>query len=270
MTNYFSAQLTPSTLDLVERYADFDEGGYIKNYQIINKELIEALVRAGEWLKTTLSEGEEMAEVWSRPNPCDECPEKGDCTITCRRKHSFDKEVYGGLLCGTLPAAESSAKGKNGAKNKVHFKVRLFVNIEGEKGLYFERNEEYAGEALEVNKKGEILLRGKALNLRPWSASLYTMFCLHPEGITLSSLYTEHTKEFVKIYKKFSASEIKTKKFKAQLADLDSITRLLNNKLSELNTQLRSLGVEPQFLVTATAHKANNKPYFIPYLKEQK
>ena len=270
MTHQFFTPLTPSTADLVERYADFDEGGYIKNYQIINKELIEALAGAGEWLKGSLSAGEAMGEVWSRPNPCDECPEKAECSITCRRKHSFDKEVYGGLLCGTLPAAESIQKGKDGAKNKVHFKVRLLANNEGKKGLSFERNEEYAGEALEVNKKGEILLRGKALDLRPWSASLYTMFYLHPEGITLSSLYADHAKEFTKLYKKFSASEIKTKKFKAQLADLDSVTRLLNNKLSELNTQLRNLGVEPQFLVTATAHKANNKPYFIPYLKDKK
>ncbi|MBO7300444.1 MAG: hypothetical protein J6U53_03435 [Tidjanibacter sp.] len=270
MTHQFFTPLTPSTTDLVERYADFDENGYIKNYQIINKELIEALMGAGEWLKEGLSEGEMMGEVWSRPNPCEECPERVECSITCRRKHSFDKEVYGGLLCGTLPAAESYTKDKNGAKNKVHFKVHLGIGNKVQNGLVFERHTEYTGEQLEVNKKGEILLRGKALNLRPWSASLYTMFCLHPEGITLSSLYTEHAGEFLKIYKKISNSAIKTKKLKAQLADLDNITRLLNNKLSELNTQLRELGIEPCFLVTATAHKANNKPYFIPYLKEKK
>lgn len=271
MTSNFFTPLTPSTADLVERYADFDEGGYIKNYQIINKELIEAIVGAGEWLREGLSERETMGEVWSRQNPCNECPDKVGCSITCRRKHSFDKEVYGGLLCGAVVAAEEKTEGTEEAKNKVHFKVRLASENETKLGLIFERNVEYLGEALVVGKKGEILLRGERLEgLRPWSAALYTIFCLHPEGITLSSLCEEHSKEFVKIYKKVSASEIKVKKLKAQLADGTTVTRLLNNKLSELNIQLREAGVEPQFQVTTTSHKANNKPYFIPYLKEKK
>lgn len=271
MTNTFFTPLTPSTADLVKRYADFDEGGYIKNYQIINKELIEAIVGAGEWLREGLSEREAMGEVWSRPNPCEECPDKIGCSITCRRKHTFDKEVYGGLLCGAVVATEEKKMGSDEVKNKVHFKVRLVCENEGQNGLVFERNVEYLGEALMVGKKGEILLYGRPLvKLRPWSMALYTIFCLHPEGITLSSLYGEHAKEFVKIYKKISASEIKVKKLKTQLADSNTITRLLNNKLSELNIQLREAGVGPKFQVTTTSHKANNKPYFIPYLKEKK
>ena len=267
MTNTFFTPLTPSTADLVERYADFDEGGYIRNYQIINKELVGAILGAGEWLKGRLAEDEEMGEMWSRPNPCEECPDKVGCSITCRRKHSFDKEVYGGLLCGTVVAAEQKGEGKN----KVHFKVHLAPEKEGLKGLVFERGIKHPEEALWLGKKGEIMLHGKPLNgLRPWSTALYTIFYLHPEGITLSSLYEEHAKEFVKIYKRVSASDIKAKKLKAQLADSSTVTRLINNKLSELNIQLREAGVEPQFMVTATSHKANNKPYFIPYLKEKK
>ena len=101
------------------------EEGYIKNYQIINKELIEAIVDAGEWLREGLSEREAMGEVWSRPNPCEECPDKVGCSITCRRKHTFDKVVYGGLLCGAVVAAGEKTEGSEEVKNKVHFKVRL-------------------------------------------------------------------------------------------------------------------------------------------------
>ena len=263
--------LSDSTADLVERYSDLDAEGYICSYQIINKELIEALMSAGEWLKAGLLKGEVMGEVWSRPNPCEECPERADCGITCRRKHAFDKEVYGSLLSGSAIAAEKQLKGSSEAKNKVHFKVRLTSENEGRKGLSFERTTEYFGDELEVSKKGEILFRGDRLDaLRPWSTALYTIFILHPEGIPLSSLHKAHAKELVRIYKKASTSELKVGKLKAQLADSGTVTRLLNNKLSELNTQLREMGIEPKFRVETVSHKANNKPYFIPYLKEKK
>ncbi len=269
-TSTYFAPLTPSTADLVERYANLDNEGYIENYQIINKELIEALMGAGEWLKEGLSEGEVMGEVWSRPNPCEECSERVGCSITCRRKHAFDKEVYGGLLCGTVAAAERHNKEGGEAKNKVHFKVRFVAEHEGISGLIFEHYEEHLGEAIEIRKSGEIWICGRPLNLRPWSHALYLMFLLHPEGITLSSIAGTHVKKFIRLYKNCSQSTIKVKRLKEQLADKEGLSHLLNNKLSELNRQLRDAGVEPQFRVSATSHRANNKPYYIPYVREKK
>ena len=38
-----SVQLSQPTAELLERYGDFDEQGYISKFQIINEELVDAL-----------------------------------------------------------------------------------------------------------------------------------------------------------------------------------------------------------------------------------
>lgn len=268
--NRFYTKLSSSTSDLIERYADLDAEGYIGNFHIINKEIIEAIHGAKGWLEEGMLHNETLSEVWTRENPCSVCEEVGSCTITCRRKHAFDKEVYGGLLCGTVAAAQQMDWRTKAVKNKVHFKVRLGQNSEGESGLIFERDCNYSDGAVFVGKNGDIWVNGTRLMLRPWSAALYTLFVLHPEGLPLATIAQEHAKEFVKLYKKYSQSEVKTAKLKAQLTSGKEVSHLLNNKLSELNNQLKEAGIAPIFGVTTTSHKANNKPYYIPYLKEKK
>lgn len=255
--------LSEPTAELIERYADFDEEGYIAKFQIINEELIGALRQAAEWLQEGFMSNERLSEVWSRENPCEHCADREGCTITCRRKHSFDKEVYGGLLCGTLPAAHQLQWGTKSVKNDLYLRVRL----ESEGRLCFERSCGYLEGIVTADKKGKVRIEGKSLKLRPWSAALYTMFVLHPEGLTLASLAGEHKKEFVKIYANISQSEVKVARLREQLEDEKRLSHLLNNKLSELNTQLSSQGVGERFLVRPLQPKANNKPFSIPYLQ---
>lgn len=120
--------LTPTTAELIERYADFDSERYIAKFQIINEELIGALNGAARWLAEGFASNEILSEVWESENPCTNCAEREGCTITCRRKHSFDKEVYGGLLCGTNPAAYQLKWGsQTTVANKVHFRDRKSV-----------------------------------------------------------------------------------------------------------------------------------------------
>ena len=52
--NSLYVSLSDSTSDLIERYADLDAEGYICNFHIINKEIIEALHSAKEWLQGLL------------------------------------------------------------------------------------------------------------------------------------------------------------------------------------------------------------------------
>lgn len=262
--NKFLVQLTPSTAELIERYADFDSEGYITNFHIINEELIDALHRAAKWLEEGFLSNERLSDVWEKENPCTQCHEREVCTITCRRKHSFDKEVYGGLLCGTNPAAYQLKWGGNEIKNMVHFRARLEENNQ----LGFKRDAEPLSGAIKVSKKGgSVHIEGRVIKLRPWSAALYTMFALHPEGITLSSLAEEHRKEFVRIYSNISKSKIKTDNLIAQLNDTKHLSRLLNNKLSELNAQLQEEEVSPNYRIRTESYKANNKPFYIPYLR---
>lgn len=259
----YIAQLSASTAELIERYADCDEEGYITNFQIINEELIGVLLGAAEWLKKGFASNEHLCEVWERENPCESCHEREGCTITCRRKHTFDKEVYGGLLCGKNPAAYQVKWGGRGAKNKVHFKARLYP----ENRLSFERDIPHLSGAVWVDKKGGVRIEAKRIKLRPWSAALYTIFALHPEGIVLSSIAKERRREFIKIYTSITKSDVKTEKLLLQLDDSKHLSHLLNNKLSELNKQLAAEGVEPRYRICSAQHKSNNKPYFIPYLR---
>ena len=268
--NTFFTALTESTAELIERYADTDQEGYIRNFQIINKEIISALNQAKEWLCEGLLGNEVLSEVWYEENPCDSCAEQKSCTITCRRKHAFDRAIYGGLLCGAQAAILQKNWGSEEVKNKVHFKVRLGANTDSKTGLFFERDLGYSEGGISVKKNGEISINGKQVLLRPWSATLYTLFVLHPEGFPLSELAGEREKELVKKYRNISKSEVKVAKLKSQLTNPDNTTRLFNNKLSELNTQLKEAGIPQLFWVTTTSHKANNKPYFIPYLQEKK
>lgn len=262
--------LSDSTRDLIERYADFNEEGYIAVFQIINKEVIEALHCAKEWLTEGFLANESLSEVWQRENPCSVCDQKSGCNITCRQKHAFDKEVYGGLLCGTTPAAQQKVWGSEEVKNMVRFKVRLGSISDAEQGLFFERDLGYSTGGVSVWKNGKISINGSEISLRPWSAALYTIFTLNPEGFPLAMIASERKKEFVNIYRNITKSTIKVNNLKAQLANIDGTTKLLNNKLSELNTQLKEAGVPQIFWVTTTSHKANNKPYYIPYLREEK
>lgn len=260
----YNMALSEPTAELIEKFADFDEEGYISKFQIINEELIGALKSAAEWLKEGFMSNEYLSEVWSRENPCESCSEREGCTITCRRKHTFDKEVYGGLLCGTSAAAVQNQWGTKSPKNMVRFKVRLG----SENSLIFGRDCGHLSGAVKVDKKGTVRIEGRLLKLRPWSAALYTMFVLHPEGFPLALLATEHRKEFLKIYANASQSTLKTERLAEQLDDKVHLSHLLNNKLSELNSQLSEQGVSPIFLVRSSQPKANNKPFFIPYMAE--
>lgn len=265
--NRFVARLTPSTAELIEKYATFDtEAAYLVSFNIINEELIGIINRAGEWLKEGFVANEVLSEVWEAENPCSECPERKGCNITCRRKHAFDKEIYGGLLCGKQCAAIQKAWGDNEEENKVHFKVRFTPYGE----LIFERDRDYAKGGIKISREGTISIFLEEINLRPWSAALYAMFVSHPEGFELCKLTGELKSELIKRYKTITQSEVKVKRLRSQLRQEGSLSHLLNNKLSELNTQLRSAGVAEVFLVGAEAHKSNNKPYFIPYLKCEK
>ena len=259
-----SVQLSQPTAELLERYGDFDKEGYISKFQIINEELVDALKGAARWLQEGFWDNERLSEMWDKENPCACCAERESCTITCRRKHTFDKEVYGGLLCGTNPAAYQIKWGTKEVKNKVHFRVKFVTP----NTLIFERNEPHISGAIKVDKKGLVRIEGKSLKLRPWSATLYTMFALHPEGFALASLAEENRKEFLKIYQNISGSEVKTSRLRLQLDNTKQLSHLLNNKLSELNSQLAEQGVRPTFLVRSEQHKANNKPYYIPYLRD--
>lgn len=259
----FSVGLSASTADLINRYGEISEEGCIVRFNIINEELIGALRSAAEWLKEGFLSNEELSELWSRPSPCDECPDRADCNITCRRKHAFDKEVYGALLCGTVAAAIQRV---GEGENMVRFKVRLTTENE----LFFSRDRGYAEGAIELLKNGAIKIDGKEINLRPWSTALYRMFVLHPNGFPLAQLGRELKSDFLKNYKTVSQSALKVAKLKEQLADIGGLSHLVNNKLSELNKQLRGEGVKEIFIPRTTQHKANNKPYYIPYLKEEK
>lgn len=259
----FVTTLTASTADLINRYGECDEEGRIVRFNIINEELIGALRSAAEWLERGFLSNESLSQVWSRPSPCAECPEREDCHITCRRKHAFDKEVYGALLCGN-EAAGVQHVGEE--ENMVHFKVHLTA----ENRLIFRRDVGYTEGAIELLKNGGVGIDGRAINLRPWSAALYRMFVLHPEGFPLSQLGRELKGEFVRNYKNISQSTVKVAKLKEQLADIGGLSHLVNNKLSELNKQLRAEGVGEIFIPRTTQHKANNKPYFIPYLNREK
>ena len=261
----FLAQLSQQTAELIERYGDFDSEGYISKFQIINEELIEAIQGAAQWLQNGFASNERLSEVWDCENPCATCPEREGCSITCRRKHAFDKEVFGGLLCGAKPAAYQTQWGANKVKNKVHFRVLK----DGANNLIFERDITPLSGAIKVTKNGgDVRIEGRVVKLRPWSAALYTMFALHPEGIVLASLADEHRKEFVRIYSNISASKVKTERLVAALNDTKHLSHLLNNKLSELNNQLSEENIAPQYRPQSESHKANNKPYYIPYLRD--
>lgn len=259
-----SIALSAPTAELIERYADFDAEGYISKFQIINEELIGALRSAAEWLQEGFASNERLSEVWSRENPCEQCAEREGCSITCRRKHTFDKEVYGGLLCGMLPAAYQHQWGTRSVKNE----VRLRARIDADNRLVFLRDCGLLSGAIKVDKRGGVRIEGKTLKLRPWSAALYTMFVLHSEGFPLMSLAEEHKREFLKIYRNISQSEVKTERLRAQLEDVKSLSHLLNNKLSELNAQLSEQGVREEFVVRSSQRKSNNKPYYIPHLRK--
>lgn len=264
----FVARLTPPTAELIEKYAmlDPDDGNRIVNFNIINEEIVGVIRRAGEWLAEGFVPNEELSTVWQAENPCDGCADRVGCNITCRRKHAFDKEVYGGLLCGRECAAVQ--RGWSGAEeeNKVHFVVRFTPSGE----LVFERDRGYAEGGVKISREGTVSIFNKELKLRPWSAALYAMFVAHPEGFELAKLGGELRSEFIKRYQTATQSALKVKRLRQLLRQERSLSHLFNNKLSELNAQLRKEGVGEQFVVCAENHKSNNKPYFIPYLRGKK
>lgn len=262
----FVAPLSATTAELIERYGSFDDEGFIESYHIINEELIGILQQAAEWLVEGFLSNERLSSVWGLENPCVICPDKEGCQITCRRKHSFDKEVYGGLLCSRNAAAEILNRESREVENMVHFKVRFTP----QGTLIFTRDKGHSDGAIKMDKNFHFTIDGKEPELRPWSASLYAMFVRHPEGFPLTYLAEEGRSEFIKIYKTITKSDIKVAKLRSQLKEEKGLSRLLNNKLSELNKQLRECGIAPIFLPRTEQHKANNKPFFIPYLKGEK
>ncbi|MBQ2797632.1 MAG: hypothetical protein IJD12_05395 [Tidjanibacter sp.] len=259
----FHTTLTPATADLISRYAEVDESGFITKYQIINEEVITALKKAAVTLSDELLYGEQLSEHWERKSPCEGCESAPECTMTCRRKHSFDKEVYGGLLCGSLPCSYLAYEDENGEKNKVCFKVRF----RAEEGLTFYRPVEESPEGVKFVGSKVVVINGRGVSLRPWSMALYRFFVRHPEGVPLVTLYTDHRKEFAKIYESVVRSDTKSARLKALLKNANGIQRTLNNKLSELNVELRAQGVAPDFMVTSEGPRTYHQIYCIEHLR---
>lgn len=255
--------LSTSTAELIRRYGEFDSEGFLKSFYIINEELIGAIRNASQWLKEGFWANERLSEEWEKENPCDNCPDKPSCGITCRRKHSFDKVVYGGLLCGNSPVAYRLFWESDDVENKVHFKVRL----QGENELVFSRDIGHAPGAIEFGRYGLVRIERNKIVLPPWSAALYKMFVRHPKGFPLSALARELRGEFIGIYRTISGSEVKTNKLREQLHS-PRLSHILNNKLSELNLLLREHEVREDFIPRADKYKSNNKPYYIPYISE--
>lgn len=258
----FRITLSPSTADLIGRYADLDENGFILKYQILNEEIVLALKKAAESLAEELLYGEQLSEYWERESPCVSCESAEGCTMTCRRKHTFDKEVYGGLLCGALPCSYLAYDQEDGEKNNVYFKVKF----NEQEGLIFYRPVDAAPEGIRFVGNKVVVIDGRGVVLRPWSMSLYRFFVRHPEGLPLSALYTDNRREFVKIYESVVRSEVKCVRLKALLKNEGGIQRTLNNKLSELNVELRAQGVAPEFMVTSEGARTYHQPYRIEYL----
>lgn len=259
---FFRIAITPQTAELIRRYGEVDEDGHISKYQIINEEVISALKRASEQLSDELLYGETLSEYWDRESPCESCELASDCTMTCRRKHAFDKEIYGGLLCGVLPCSCLAHNGEE--ENKVYFKVKF--NEQNE--LVFYRPTDIVPEGLRFVGNKIVVIEGRGVVLRPWSMSLYRLFVRHPEGLPLSAIYTEHRREFVRIYESVVRSEVKSARLKALLKDSDGIHRTINNKLSELNVELRRQGVAPKFMVTSEGPRTSHQLYCIEVFNE--
>lgn len=277
-------QLSPATADLVERYAERSAEGVITKYQIINEEIIAALHTAIGKFKGEMVLGERASHHWQAQSPCVGCAEAKKCTITCRQKYNFEKEVFGGLLCGTKPAIyiydttnapEVMTTEEYGEwrkkelddrdKTEVFFKVRL-----AEGGvLEVERSVGQPKGSVWHTKFHPMVIDHREISLRPWSMALYRTFLNRPEGITLSSLYGENRRDLLRYYERASCSPTKTAKLKELLRSGEGVQHLINNKLSELNNELRSQGVSEIFMVHSDQYKANNKPYGIRYLREQ-
>ncbi len=262
---HFGIVLSDSTAELIRRYGTFDEEGWLVTFHIINEEIIRAMEQAAEWLRSGFFSNERLSEVWAEENPCSVCAERVGCNITCRRKHAFDKEIYGALLCGRKHAAEIVERGGEEVENMVRFMVRLEEN----NTLIFFRDTPHPSGAINLDKNYAVTIDSTRPELRPWSAALYSMFVVHPEGFPLSHLGGELRSEFVRIYRTITKSDTKVATLKSRLKDPATLSHLLNNKLSELNAQLREAGVKPQFIPRTEQSKANNKPFFIPYLREK-
>ena len=258
----FRTTLSPSTADLVGKYAEVDENGFILKHPILNEEVISATKQAAASLADELLYGEQLSEHWESESPCVGCELAEGCTMTCRRKHAFDKEVYGGLLCGTLPCSYLAYEQESGEKNKVYFKVKY----DGQSALIFYRPVEATPEGVRFVGNKVVVIDGKGVELRPWSMALYRLFMRHPEGLPLSAIYTDNRREFVKIYESVVRSEVKSTRLKAMLKNNDGIQRTINNKLSELNVELRAQGVIPEFLVTSEGPRTYHQIYRIGFL----
>ncbi len=258
----FRTTLTPQTSDLVRRYAEMDEEGFVVKYQIINEEVISALKKAANALSDEFLYGEQLSEYWECQSPCEECELAGECTMTCRRKHAFDKEVYGGLLCGLLPCSYLAYENEQEEKNKVYFRVKL----DEQDNLIFYRPVDVVPDGVRFVGSNVVVIDGRGVVLRPWSMALYRFFIRHPEGVALSALYNEHRREFVRIYESVVRSEVKSTRMKALLKNGNGVQRTLNNKLSELNVELRRQGVPSDFMVTSEGPRTYHQVYRVEHL----
>lgn len=280
-----SIQLTPQTADLVRRYAEVDAGGYICKYHIINEEIVGALRSAIGHFGGEMVLGERPSHHWAAQSPCATCADAKGCTITCRLKHNFEKDIYGGLLCGSKAAivvydttavpevltndeyAEWADKVADGEQtNELFFRVRLTDNNELEVALSVPHKEG----AVWHTKFHPLVIDHREISLRPWSMALYRTFLNRPEGVTLASLCGDNKRDLLRHYLRASDSELKTAKLKEALQPTPTAQHLLNNKLSDLNNELREQGVSEIFMVRSEQYKSNNQPYFIRYIKEQK
>ncbi len=255
--------LGTDSAELVRRYARTDTEGYITAFQIFNDELVAAVLAGGAFLQYNLTSSERLSEHWKKPSPCGSCRSAERCAITCRDKHRFDKELYGGLLCGKLPCLYVTSF--DGSRTDVYFKVRL----EGD-GLRFDRTVPQAFEPTSQIGPDTLLIDRAKIKLRPWSMALYMLFARYPEGLPLSAVYTSHRKEFAEIYHDVARSELKLAKLNRMFDDCTQMQRTINDKVSELNKELALQGVSEPFRVLSAKHKANLTPYFIRHLRDHR
>lgn len=256
-----SATLSPSTAELVARYAQFADDGLIEKFHIINEEVIVALREAACVAQANFVSNESLSDHWAAKSPCEDCDQRRRCSITCRLKHNYEKSVFGELLCGRLPAIEKQCGEE---KNNVYFNAYF----RSPNRLDFYRSEGHDLGMIVMGKNGEVFIDSVRVVLRPWSEALYRLFMAHPEGVALAAIATTHKREFLRLYYGATKSDVKLSKTKALLKDKDKFVHAINNKIAELNSQLRAAGVMERFMVLPDKRKSNLKPYFIHYLSE--
>lgn len=97
--------------------------------------------------------------------------------------------------------------------------------------------------------------------------ALYQLFTRHPQGIFLKEINNDYRGEFIKIYNNICTSDKKKQKLE-ELLNSPDYRETINDKISELNTELKSANVSSGFFVRQEKKKATDQPYSILYLQE--